>query len=66
MMVKDNYKLHYYFGYSLLPEMQQVKLFDVKDDPEELNDLSTSKKNLADALLDEVMVKLDEVNKPYQ
>lgn len=66
MMVKDNYKLHYYFGYSLLPEMQQVKLFDVKDDPEELNDLSTSKKNLADALLDEVMAKLDEVNKPYQ
>ncbi len=66
MMVKDNYKLHYYFGYSLLPEMQQVKLFDVKDDPEELNDLSTSKKNLADALLDEVVAKLDEVNKPYQ
>ena len=66
MMVKDNYKLHYYFGYSLLPEMQQVKLFDLKDDPEELNDLSTSKKNLADALLDEVMAKLDEVNKPYQ
>lgn len=66
MMVKDNYKLHYYFGYSLLPEMQQVKLFDVKDDPEELNDLSTSKKNLADSLLDEVMAKLDEVNKPYQ
>ncbi|MBE7433492.1 MAG: sulfatase-like hydrolase/transferase [Anaerolineales bacterium] len=66
MMVKGNHKLHYYFGYSLLPEMHQVKLFDVKADPEELNDLSPSQKNLTDTLLDEIMAKLDEVNKPYQ
>ncbi len=66
MMVKENYKLHYYFGYSLLPDMEQVKLFNVKEDPEELNDLSAAQKNLAGTLLDEVIAKLDEVNKPYQ
>lgn len=66
MLVKDNYKLHYYFGYPAVPEQGLVKLFDVKADPEELTDLHDSNRNIANSLMDELMAKLDEVNKPYQ
>lgn len=66
MMVKDNYKLHYYFGYPSTAEKGLIKLYDVRSDPEELIDLSSSNKNIANNLMDEMMTKLDEVNKPYQ
>lgn len=65
MMVKGNYKLHYYFGYSLLPDMEQVKLFDIQADPEELNDISASQRDIAESLMQELNDRLDEVNEPY-
>ena len=65
VLVKDNYKLHYYFGYPEVPESGLVKLFDIKSDPEELVDLYPSKNGLALELLNELKDKLAEVNKPY-
>jgi arylsulfatase A-like enzyme len=65
VLAKENYKLHYYFGYSEVPEGELVKLFDIKSDPEELVDLYASKNGLAMELLDELKGKLAEVNKPY-
>jgi hypothetical protein len=65
VLVKENYKLHYYFGYPEAPEDGLVKLFDLKSDPEELVDLYPSKDELALELLDELKGKLAEVNKPY-
>jgi arylsulfatase A-like enzyme len=65
IQVKENYKLHYYFGYPKLPEGETVKLFDIKADPEEMADLSSSRKGIAAELLDEVKAKLQQVNRPY-
>ena len=65
IQVKENYKLHYYFGYPQLPGGETVKLFDIKADPEEMTDLSSSKQAVAAELLDELNAKLKQVNEPY-
>lgn len=65
VLVKENYKLHYYFGYPQLPDGETVKLFDIKADPEELTDLYVPKKSTADELLAELKTKLQQVNASY-
>ncbi len=65
ILVKENYKLHYYFGYNEVPPDGLIRLFDIKEDPQELNDLYPAKKETAMELLSEMKAKLDEVNKPY-
>jgi arylsulfatase A-like enzyme len=65
VLTKENYKLHYYFGYPEVPEGEFVKLFDIKSDPEELVDLYASKNTVAMELLNELKGKLAEVNRPY-
>jgi arylsulfatase A-like enzyme len=65
-LVKGRYKLHYYFGYDRLKSGELIYLFDVEADPEELNDLSVTQKEIADELLSELKAKLTEVNKPYR
>ena len=67
VLVKENYKLHYYFGYPELSNSdgEEVRLFDTKADPEELVDLSSSRKGIASELLNTLKNKLTEVNKPY-
>lgn len=42
-----------------------VELFDLENDPEELNDLSVSHQSLASELKNELLKKLVEVNRPY-
>ncbi len=63
--VTGDYKLHYYFGYKSLPDEGMVKLFDIKSDPEEMTDLSVTKKSVADELLHQLKAKLQEANEPY-
>jgi hypothetical protein len=65
MQVKEQYKLMYFFGYELLNGEERIELYDVEADPEELNDLYPSQKNLGNQLLDELKAKLAEVNEPY-
>jgi arylsulfatase A-like enzyme len=65
MLVKGDYKLLYYFGYPELKGAERVQLFDVAADPEEMNELSGVKKDVAAALLQELKAKIAEVNKPY-
>ena len=65
-LVRDSYKLHYYFGYPQVPENGLVKLFDIKSDPEEMVDLYPSMKGRASDMLEEIMVKLKEVDEPYR
>ena len=65
MLVKENYKLHYYFGYPEVSADGLVRLFDIESDPEELVDLSSSKKGVLSELLNELKTKLTEVDKPY-
>ncbi len=65
ILVRENYKLHYYFGYPEVSTKGLVRLFDVESDPEELMELSQSKPGIASELLNELKGKLAEVNKPY-
>jgi arylsulfatase A-like enzyme len=64
-LVKGHYKLHYYFGYAEIDGRELVKLFNVQDDPEEMNDLSQSQKDVADGMLKELKASLAKAEKPY-
>ncbi len=64
-MVKEDYKLHYYFGYPEAPDGELVKLYHLKSDPEELVDLYPSKRGIASELLNEMKGKLTEADRPY-
>jgi choline-sulfatase len=65
MLVRENYKLHYYFGYPEVPENGLVRLFDIKSDPEEMTDLVSSKPKTAQELLSVLKATLKEANEPY-
>ena len=67
IMVKENYKLQYFFGYDELggPGNERIELYDLKNDPEELNDLSSSKPETTAELLHALKLKITEVNEPY-
>jgi arylsulfatase A-like enzyme len=65
MLVKDRYKLLYFFGYPERGIEEMVKLYDLKADPDELVDLSSTRKDIAGALLAELKAKLSSVDKPY-
>jgi arylsulfatase A-like enzyme len=63
--VRENYKLHYYFGYPEVPADGLIRLFDIQSDPEEMIDLAQSKPETASELLNELKTKLKQVNEPY-
>jgi hypothetical protein len=64
--VKGHYKLMYFVGYPELGvEGERIELYDVHHDPEELNDLASSKPQTSAELLNELKQKLMEENKPY-
>jgi choline-sulfatase len=66
-LIKEQYKLMYFIGYSELgAEGERIELYDIKNDPEEMNDLSASKRETTTELLNELKQKLAEVNQPYQ
>jgi arylsulfatase A-like enzyme len=56
------YKLVYY---SYEDYDGAIELFDLENDPEELNDLSVSRQSLAADLKNELLNKLEEINQPY-
>ncbi|HEY6071853.1 MAG TPA: sulfatase-like hydrolase/transferase, partial [Anaerolineales bacterium] len=65
MMLKEDYKLLYSYGLKGPAAGELVRLFDIKSDPEEMNDLYTSSQAIADELLHELKSKIQEVNQPY-
>jgi arylsulfatase A-like enzyme len=65
VLVKGRYKLLYYFGDVERGIDELVKLYDIQDDPEELNNLYPSRKDTAAELLHELKSKLAKVNEPY-
>jgi len=66
MMVKEQYKLHAYFGYEQLPPGEILyELYDLKNDPEELENLVSIKTKLAKDLIDELQVELQKANQPF-
>lgn len=66
MQVRDNYKLVYYQGYEQLgAESESFQLFDIQADPDELTDLSQSKRETASDMLNIIKTRLNEKNEPY-
>jgi arylsulfatase A-like enzyme len=65
-LIKGEYKLMYFFGYKELGTSgERIELYDIENDPEELNNLSSSKRETTAELLHELKQKLAEENKPY-
>ena len=64
-MIKGNYKLVYFLGYAELTGEERIELYDLESDSEEMNDLSSSKRETTDEMLNELKKKLAEKNKPY-
>lgn len=64
-LIKGGYKLMNVFGYSDLGGEERVELFDLRNDPEELVDLYSVKRETAQEMLNELKGKLAEVNEPY-
>ena len=65
MIVRQQYKLLYYYGYQERGIKDFIRLYNIQKDPEELTDLSRKEKTVAQELLNELKTKLAEVNKPY-
>ncbi len=65
ILIRNNYKLHYYFGYPVLKGAELAKLYDVQADPEEMNDLAAVHPDVTAEMLQEAKSKIAEVNKPY-
>ena len=63
---KEDYKLMYFMGYEQLSvEGERIELYNIKNDPEELNDLSSPKRETTAELLNVLKKKLAEVDEPY-
>jgi arylsulfatase A-like enzyme len=59
-LIKGNYKLIYYRGYSGIDGT--FELYDIENDPEEMNDLADSSLNVFSDLKEELLKKIDEIN----
>ena len=65
-LVRENYKLQYFFGYDELgADGERIELYDLKNDPQELSNLSSSKPETTAELLHEINQKLTEVDEPF-
>jgi hypothetical protein len=63
---KGDYKLTYFYGYEELgSDGERLELYNIKDDPEELNDLYNIETEIGKELLNELKTRLKEVNAPY-
>jgi len=65
ILVREQYKLMYLFGYEKLGGQERVELYDVEQDREEMNNLYPANKNIGKTMLDELKAKIDEMNRPY-
>jgi hypothetical protein len=58
-MIKGRHKLIHYRGYE---QEIEDELFDLENDPEELDNLYSTKKSISDDMMDELSAKLKAVN----
>lgn len=60
------YKLIHYIGYEELDGQAYNELFDLENDPQELENLAADRKSVTDELAALLTEKLDEVNRPFR
>jgi arylsulfatase A-like enzyme len=62
MCIRDRYKATWYFGYDNLKTGDEfIELYDITADPEEMNDLYSLQKDIADDLVDVLRSKIIEL-----
>lgn len=64
-LIRGAYKMMYYVGYAELEGSEFVELYDIDADPEEMNELSSTRPGLANEMLQTIKANLAEVNEPY-
>jgi arylsulfatase A-like enzyme len=65
-IIKNGYKLIYSFGFENLgQEDSLVELYDINNDPEELDNLYSSEKKLAGDLYDELVSVMEQADQEY-
>lgn len=64
-IVRDNFKLLWYFGYTDRGIDELVKLYDVEADPEELTDLYPTHQETARQLLAELKASVAQADQPF-
>lgn len=67
MMLQDNYKMIYYFGYSLIPEGNEyIEFYDMEQDPDELENLYTVDHPVAAQMRAQIIARLEEGDDLYR
>jgi arylsulfatase A-like enzyme len=66
MILKDQYKFISYFGYKQLKQAPLYELFNLENDPEEIDNLYHPDSTTAKKLLDELNARLDAANQRYE
>jgi arylsulfatase A-like enzyme len=62
-MIRHPYKLHYYFGYPRLKGAERIELYNLEDDPGEVEDLAGVQPELAAELLQVLKARVAQVLK---
>jgi arylsulfatase A-like enzyme len=65
-MLKGSYRLSAYLGYPELNGETRYELYNLANDPHELEDVYAVKKQIASEMVSELNDKLEEANRPYQ
>jgi arylsulfatase A-like enzyme len=66
MLVRGDHKLNYYFGYKELGTTGEMfELYNIKTDPQELQNLYQTNKDIAEDLTTSIKGKLSQINKPF-
>jgi len=65
-MIRDRYKLLYFFGYPEKGIDELVRLYDLQTDPEEMRDLSAAYPDIAEGMLRELKSRIRESDQPYE
>lgn len=66
-LIKENFKLIKYIGYQELDAGSSLyEFYDLENDPQELNDLADAAPQEMKGLIQELDIKIEEVNAPYK
>lgn len=66
MLIKGSYKLTYYFGYPELEGKERYELYNLDDDPQELNDIYDPSNATAQELVHELKQTIAKADEPYR
>ena len=66
MIIKEQFKMIHYFGFETFKEGEaKYELFDLENDPEEMNNLSKANLNKTIEMINELKATMEEADKPY-